>query len=58
MPPERDQDTKLEADGVLVRPIGGQIYLVEEGAEDDAAPWAEDAPAPDRSPLSGLINRH
>ncbi|HYD14000.1 MAG TPA: hypothetical protein VEC11_14215 [Allosphingosinicella sp.] len=55
MPPERPQDAKLEAEGVLVRPIGGQIYLVEEGAE--AAPWDEE-PAPDRGPLSGLINRH
>lgn len=59
MPPERPHPTAmpefgLEADGVLVRPIGGQVYLVEEG---DAAPWDE-APAPDRSPLSGLINRH
>ena len=56
MPPQRTQDPKLETDGVLVRPIGGQIYLVEEGSED-AAPWDEE-PAPDRSPLSGLINRH
>jgi hypothetical protein len=56
MPRERSQDRKLEADGVLVRPIGGQIYLVEEGAEE-RAPWDE-PPAPDRSPLSGLINRH
>ena len=55
MPPERNQDMKLETDGVLVRPIGGQIYLVEEG--DERAPW-QDEPAPDRSPLSGLINRH
>ena len=58
MPPERNQDTKLEADGVLVRPIGGQIYLIEEGAEGDPAWDEEDADAPDRSPLSGLINRH
>ena len=57
MPPERDFDTRLEADGVLVRPIGGQIYLVEEGMEN-AAPWDDEAPPPDRSPLSGLINRH
>ena len=56
MSPDRKQDTRLETDGVLVRPIGGQIYLVEEGSED-AAPW-DDEPAPDRSPLSGLINRH
>ncbi|HTU11890.1 MAG TPA: hypothetical protein VMG08_13450 [Allosphingosinicella sp.] len=57
MPPEQNQDSKLEADGVLVRPIGGQIYLVEEGAEGSEAPWDEPS-APDRSPLSGLINRH
>ena len=56
MPPERDQDPRLEADGVLVRQIGGQVYLVEEG--DETAPWEEEAPGPDRSPLSGLINRH
>jgi hypothetical protein len=59
MPPERNPETGLhdvEADGVLVRPIGGQIYLVEEGNEE--APWDDDASAPDRSPLSGLINRH
>ena len=55
MSPERPQDSRLEADGVLVRPIGGQIYLVEEG--EDEAPWAEET-APDRSPLSGLVNRH
>ena len=57
MPPQRNQDTRLDADSVLVRPIGGQIYLVEEGTEDLPAPWDE-PPAPDRSPLSGLINRH
>lgn len=56
MPPQRNQDPRLDADSVLVRPIGGQIYLVEEGNED-AAPWDEPA-EPDRSPLSGLINRH
>ena len=57
MPTDRKQDTRLEADGVLVRPIGGQVYLVEEG-DEDAAPWDDDSPPPDRSPLSGLINRH
>ena len=57
MPPQRNQDTRLDADSVLVRPIGGQIYLVEDGDAEDAAPWDEDS-APDRSPLSGLINRH
>jgi hypothetical protein len=55
MPPERFPDSRLEADGVLVRPLGGQIYLVEEG--DEKAPWDEEL-APDRSPLSGLIHRH
>ena len=57
MPPQRTQDPRLETDGVLVRPIGGQIYLVEDGDAEDAAPWDEDS-APDRSPLSGLIYRH
>ena len=57
MPPERNQDTRLEADGVLVRPIGGQIYLIEEGAGENEQ-WDEDDNPPDRSPLSGLINRH
>jgi hypothetical protein len=57
MPPQRNQDTRLEADGVLVRPVGGQIYLVEERAEDLPAPCDETSVA-DRSPLSGLINRH
>jgi len=51
---ERDPDSRLEADGVLIRPIAGQIYLVEEG---ERAPWDEPE-EPDRSPLSGLINRH
>ena len=62
MPPERNQDRRLqaigiEADGVLVRPIGGQIYLVEENAREEA-PWDDAAPPAGRSPLSGLINRH
>lgn len=57
MPSERDRESRLEeAEGVLVRPFGGQIYLVEEGRED-VAPWDEPI-APNRSPLSGLINRH
>ena len=55
MPPDRSREARLETDGVLVRPLGGQIYLVEEG--DEKAPWDEE-PAPDRSRLSGLINRH
>jgi hypothetical protein len=42
----------LETDGVLVRPIGGQIYLIE---ETDLA----DLPAEAMQPrLSGLISRH
>jgi hypothetical protein len=57
MPPERSRDRKLEADGVLVRPIGGQIYLIEEGMEEDEAP-GDEARGADRSPLSGLIHRH
>ncbi len=60
MPPESIHADTLEesgheTDGVLVRPLGGQIYLVEEG--DGTAPGVE-APARNRSPLSGLINRH
>ncbi len=55
MPAQRNQDGWLEAEGVLVKTIGGQIYLVEEGDEDPR--WHEEQ-APDRSPLSGLINRH
>ena len=58
MPFQRDRDTSFEADGVLVQPISGQIYLVEEKDGEPVAPW-EDEPAPaPRSPLSGLINRH
>ncbi len=57
MPPKRNQDRKIETDGVLVRPIGGQIYLVEEAADEASSPW-EEPPQPDRSSLSGLINRH
>jgi hypothetical protein len=57
MPPERPSNERFEADGVLVRPISGQIYLVEETDVDGLALWDE-PPAPDRSPLSGLINRH
>jgi hypothetical protein len=30
------RDSALDADGLLVRPISGQIYLIEE--EDSAAP--------------------
>ena len=45
-------DCAPETDGVLVRPISGQIYLVE---ETDLA----DLPAEARQPrLSGLISRH
>ena len=55
MPPERNQDPRLETDGVLVRPIGGQIYLIEEGPDGETS---LDDDVPDRSPLSGLISRH
>lgn len=55
MPTERNQDGRLEAEGVLVRTIGGQVYLVE---EDDEHAACDKKQAPDRSPLSGLINRH
>lgn len=55
MPNDRNPDGKLEADGVLVRPIGGQIYLIEEGVDADET---EEAPPADRSPLFGLIHRH
>jgi hypothetical protein len=41
----------LGAEGVLARPIGGLIYLIE---EDELAPMA----AEERSPLSGLVSRH
>lgn len=43
---------RLEADGVLVRPISGQIYLIE---EEDLEALSDDET---RSPLSGLISRH
>jgi hypothetical protein len=55
MPAERTRDSTLETDGVLVRPIGGQIYLVEE-KDLDALP--DDAASLARSPLSGLVSRH
>ena len=55
MRPDRPENGRLDAESVLVRPIGGQIYLVEEG--DEAAPWDE-APEADPLPLSGLISRH
>lgn len=46
------EDCTTETDGVLVRPIGGQIYLIE---ETDLA----DLQAETRQPrLSGLISRH
>ncbi len=56
MPTERTPGSGLEDVGVPVRPISGQIYLVEE--KSGQAPWDDAAPPPDRSPLSGLINRH
>ena len=56
MPPERTRDTNLETDGVLVRPIGGQIYLIEE--KDLEAWFADEEALAERSPLAGLVNRH
>jgi hypothetical protein len=47
-----DRDARLETDGVLVRPLSGQIYLIEE---------ADLAGSPDsimQPRLSGLISRH
>jgi len=41
-----------EADGLLVRPIRGQIYLIE---EDDPEMRPYDGA---RSPRSGLVSRH
>jgi hypothetical protein len=58
MPSQRDRDTSFEADGVLVQPISGQIYLVEEKNAEPVAPWEDEPALPPRSPLSGLINRH
>lgn len=46
-----DRDPRLETDGVLDRPIRGQIYVIED--EDLAA-----LPEGIRSRLSGLISRH
>jgi hypothetical protein len=41
----------LEADGVLVRPISGQIYLIE---EDEPAAGSDER----QPPMSGLVSRH
>ena len=52
---ERQQQVSPETDGVLVQPIGGQIYLIE---EKDLEAWSRDEPSPPNAlPLSGLI-RH
>jgi len=48
---DRDRDRGPETDGVLVRPISGQIYLIE---EDDLATLPEGI----RSRFSGLVSRH
>jgi hypothetical protein len=48
--PERA--TRLETDGVLVRPISGQIYLIE---EEDSGTLSHDET---QSRFSGLISRH
>jgi len=45
------RDSRLEADGV-VRPIKGQIYLIE---EEDLAALSRDET---RSRFSGLVSRH
>ena len=47
----QDRDAVLEADGVLVRPISGQIYLIEED-DPDAGPDER------QPPMSGLVSRH
>jgi len=46
------RDSRLEADGPLVRPIKGQIYLIE---EEDLAALSRDET---RSRFSGLVSRH
>jgi hypothetical protein len=45
-------DCAPETDGVLVRPIGGQIYLIEETDLERLSPSRK----PPR--MSGLISRH
>ena len=47
-----DGGTPLEADGVIARPIRGQIYLIE---EQDLETLAQDGKL---SAPSGLISRH
>jgi hypothetical protein len=46
------RDPGLETDGVLVRPISGQIYLIEEGDLEGLLDGET------QSPLSGLVSRH
>jgi len=47
-----DRDTRIETDGVLVQPINGQIYLIEEQDLE----WLSSDQGP--SALSRLISRH
>jgi hypothetical protein len=47
-----ERDTRLETDGVLVRPISGQIYLIE---EQELETLSHDET---RSRFSGLVSRH
>lgn len=47
-----DGDARPEADGVLVRPISGQIYLIEEADLEALSKGGM------QSPLSGLVSRH
>lgn len=46
------RETSVETDGVLVRPIHGQIYLIEEEDLDGLSDGAT------QSSLSGLVSRH
>ena len=48
-----DGGTPLEAEGVLVRPISGQIYLIE---EEDLETLTKDGRRQPRP--SGLVSRH
>ena len=45
-------ESRLEAEGALVRPISGQIYLIE---EEDLESLADSQARPS---LSGLVSRH
>ena len=50
--PVARRETKVETDGVLDRPIHGQIYLIE---EEDLKALSESAT---QASLSGLVSRH